>query len=150
MSKTMLYRLSGDPERGTGESKILGVPVQYKAFADDEIEAARGRGWVKHAEIVDAKASVDAESTEQGDSSADKQSSSETASGDTGAENTGGEQSASDSAASTESAPTFPTDSKANLVAWIREQGLAEQFDLRKSLADLTADVTAHMSAANG
>lgn len=146
MSKTMLYRLSGDPEIGIGESKILGVPVQYKVFSDDEIEAARGRGWVKHAEIVDAKASVDAESSEQADSSADKQSAVNAESAETGAENAGDEN----ADVATGAVMTIPNDTKANLVAWIREQGLAKQFDLRKSLADLTADVTAHMSAANG
>ena len=140
MSKTMLYRLAGGYEPEIGSIRVEGIDLQFKTFDEAALEGARGRGWVRINQILDAKASVDAESTDQVDSGAITQSATDTASAETGAENAGDEQAAA----------AFPTDSKANLVAWIREQDLAKQFDLRKSLADLVADVSAHMSAANG
>jgi hypothetical protein len=41
---------------------------------------------------------------------------------------------------------TIPTETKADLVIWIRDRGLADKFDLRRSKDDLARDVEAYFA----
>jgi hypothetical protein len=131
MGNTFMVRLAGDPERNTentsiqipASGKFESVPVEAKVFNNADVIEARGRGWVLVREIVHAYLTGNPEPAKEEEKP------------DTIEEKRG---------------EPLPAGSKAELVIWIREKGLASQFDLRKGLPSLIEDVTNYLSAANG
>ena len=121
MKTTMLYRIDGKSEGEVGTVQVDGIDLQYKVFDDEAIDSARGRGWVRIGQIMEAKASVDGEK--------------EPKPGDEG-ESGEGDKAPSEDAEHEEPAthPAYPTEDRDALVQWIRDNGYADKIDLRKSL----------------